>query len=74
MGSGFIEPDEVIEQFVVEGFKVFKEQVFVELDEFFLESAVEALSMRIHFGALGIGQPAHCAIIEDDLGELGFEL
>ena len=40
MGSGFIEPDEVIEQFVVEGLKVFEEQVFVELDEFFLEGAV----------------------------------
>lgn len=59
MGSGFIEPDEVIEQLVIEGLDALEQQVFVELDEHLLESVAEALGMGIHAGALGIGQPTH---------------
>lgn len=41
MESGFVEPDEIIEQLVVEGSIVLEQQIFVKLDEFLLEGAVE---------------------------------
>ena len=74
MGPVLVEPDEVVQQLVVEGMQVFKEQVFVAIDELLLNGAIESLGVGVHLGALGVGEPAHSAVIEHDFGELGLEL
>jgi len=67
--SFFVEPDQVVEQFVVKGVDVLQEQVFVQFDELFLDGAVKAFGICVHFGAFGVGQPAHSAVIQDDWGQ-----
>jgi hypothetical protein len=44
-----IEPDEAIQPFVVKGVYIRKEQVFMVCRKRFLDGAVEAFRMRIHF-------------------------
>jgi len=53
VGSLLVEPDEIVEQFVVKGIDVGKEQVFVELDEFFLDGAIKTFGMCVHLRAFG---------------------
>jgi len=54
---GVVEDEPVGELFVEAG-QVGEEQVFVIVDERFLDGAVESFGMRIHFWRLGIGVPA----------------
>jgi len=74
MWSLLVEPDEVVEQPVVEGVDVVEEEVFVELDEFFLDGSVKAFGMGVHLWAIGISQPTHCTVVQHGLGETCLEL
>ena len=69
-----VKPNEVVEQFIVEQINVCKQQVFVVSREFILDAAVEAFHMGIHFGGLGIGQPAAYPILRHLGIKCGFEL
>lgn len=46
---------EVFQHQVVEGAEVVGEEVFLVVDEFFLQGAVEAFVAGVHFGAFGVG-------------------
>ncbi len=49
-------------------------QVLIELNELLLDGVVKTLSVCIHLGALGIGQPTYGAITDDSLGKFSLEL
>lgn len=66
--------DEPVGEFLVEQGQVGKEQVFVVIDEGFLEGAVEAFDMGVHPGAFGVGIPALDMPCLDGSGEVFFEL
>jgi hypothetical protein len=40
VGAGCIEPDQIVQQLVIEGIEVFKESILVKLDEFLLDRAI----------------------------------
>ena len=50
MRSPGVVPVKPVEQFLVKGVQVGEERRVVDVDEFVLESAVEALAVSIHFG------------------------
>lgn len=74
MRSFSVEPDQVVEQFVVEQIDVSEQQILMVGDELCLDASVKAFDMRIHLGGLRIGQPATRAIICHLIIEGGLEL
>ena len=63
MRSGFVEPNQVLKEFVVKGLDIFKEQIFMELNEFFLNGSIKTFGVGIHFWAFRVGKPSHGAVI-----------
>lgn len=55
VGSETVVEDEPFGGFVVESVDVAEQEVFVVIDELFLNGAVEAFVFGVHFGASGVG-------------------
>ena len=55
--SDGVEEDEPLGELVVESDEIGEGQIFIVVDEIFLEGMVEAFDLSIHFGCLGIGAP-----------------
>ena len=60
--------DEPLGEFLVEAGEVGEEQVFVVVDEGFLDGAIEAFGMGIHFWGLGVGIPTGDLLFREGLG------
>jgi hypothetical protein len=61
-------------EFPVEEGEIGEQQVFVVVDEGFLEGAMEAFDRSIHFRGLRVGRPTGDPLFRKDLGEAGLEL
>lgn len=74
MGTLGIVEEEPIGEFLVEQGEIGEEQILVVIDEGFLQGAVEAFGVGVHFWGLGVGIPALDAVGLAGLGEARFEL
>jgi hypothetical protein len=61
--TGLVEPDQIVQQLVIDSIEVFKESIFAKLDEFLLDRAIKALAIGLHLGRLGIGLAAHYLMV-----------
>ncbi len=66
--------DQPVGHFAVEFGEVGKQEVFVVVDEAFLDGAVEAFGMGVHLGGAGVGPPVSDAILFEFGIELAHEL
>lgn len=74
MGALGVAPEHVIEEFIVAlGEVVIEEQVFVVVQEFLLDGAVEAFGMGIHLGGLRVGVPVDQGLLGHGGGEVFHE-
>ena len=74
VGTLGIVEEEPIGEFLVEQGEIGEEQILVVIDEGFLQGAVEAFGVGVHFWGLGVGIPALDAVGLAGLGEARFEL
>ena len=74
MGPFGVVEDQPLGEFWVEAGEVGEEQVFVVVDEGFLDGAIEAFGMGIHFWGLGVGIPTGDLLFREGLGEARLKL
>ncbi len=74
MGQLRVVEHQPVAHFLVKQSGIGKEQVFVVVHETFLNAAVEAFAVRIHFGRFGIGLPVRQLIGRHTFCELALEL
>ena len=70
MRSIQVVPGQVVEQLIVEGHDIGQQQVFMEVDELLLDSAVKTLDMGIHFGGTRVGMPMSDVGLAQAIGEV----
>jgi len=69
MRSLAVIPEQPIGHFVVEGEQIGEQQVFVPVDEFLLDGAIESLIVRIHLRRSRIGMPVDDGGVFQRLGK-----
>jgi hypothetical protein len=70
VGSLRVEPQQIVEQGIVEREQISEQQCLVVVDELLLDGAVEALGVGVHLGGARIGVPVAQALFGQGLGKM----